>query len=157
MEFRKITFESFKECRMLNAGENSDKFVAPNVISIAQAYVAIENNACKPMPFAIFKEDTMVGFIMMSYIREDQDEDLDENVYDIWRFMIDEKHQGKGYGKEALLKAIEFIKTKPEGPAQSLLLSYVPGNEKAESLYKKVGFVATGEIDHGEIEMKLNI
>jgi len=157
MEFRKITFENFGVCRKLSAGKNNEKFVAPNVNSIALAYVAKENNVCKPMPFAIFKDEVMVGFIMMSYISEDQDEALDENIYDIWRFMIDENYQDKGYGKEALLKAIEFIKTKPEGPAESLLLSYVPGNEKAEALYKKVGFVATGEEDHGEIVMKLSI
>ena len=157
MEFRKITFDSFKECIKLTAGVNGDKFVAPNTISIAQAYLAIENNTCTPMPFEIYKDDVMVGFIMMSYVREDQDEELDENIYEVWRFMIDENYQDKGYGKEALLKAIEYIKTKPEGPAASCFLSFVPGNEKAEGLYKKVGFVATGEEDHGEIIMKLKI
>ncbi len=157
MEFRKITFENFRECKKLSAGENSEMFVAPNSISLAQAYIAIENDACKPMPFGVFKGETMVGFIMMDYIREDQDEDLNENIYEIWRFMIDVNYQGKGYGKEALLKAIEYIKTKPEGPSESCFLSYVPGNEKAEELYKSVGFVETGVIDDGEIQMKLSI
>lgn len=157
MEFRKITFDNFKACRTMSAGKDGDNFVAPNVISLAQAYLAVDNNVCAPMPFAIYKEETMVGFIMMSYITKAQDDSLDEDIYDIWRFMIDEKHQDKGYGKEALIKAIDFIKTQPKGPAKALYLSYVPGNDKAEALYKKVGFVATGEEDHGEIVMKLDL
>lgn len=157
MEFRKITFENFSVCKKLSAGENSEKFVGPIVNSIALAYVALDNNAFTPMPFAIYKDGLMVGFIMITYIRKDQDEELDENIYGVWGFMIDEKHQGKGYGKEAFLKAIEYIKTKPKGPAVSCFLSYVPGNEKAEGLYKSVGFMATGVVEHGEIQMKLSI
>lgn len=157
MEFRKITFENFRECRRLSAGKNSDAFVAPNAISLAHAYIAIMNNASDPMPFGIYKGEVMVGFIMMSYIREDQDEELNENIYDVWRFMIDEKYQGRGYGKEALLKAIDFLKTKPKGPAESCFLSYAPGNEKAEGLYRDVGFEATGIVVEGEIEMKLSL
>lgn len=157
MEFKKITFDNYSECRKLYAGKNNEKFVAPNTNSLAIAYVALDNNACNPMPFGIYIDEVMIGFIMMSYIREDQDEELDENIYDIWRFMIDEKYQDKGYGKKALLKAIDYLKTKPKGPANSCFLSYVPGNEKAESLYKKTGFVATGIVDDGEIQMKLSI
>lgn len=157
MELRKISSENFIICGRLSVGKDGEKFVAPNVWSLAQAYVRLENNECKPIPFGIYKDEVMVGFIMMAYYREDQDEELKENIYNIWRFMIDENYQGKGYGKEALLKAIKYIKTKPEGPAESCFLSYVPGNKIAEGLYKKVGFVATGVVDNGEIEMKLSI
>ncbi len=155
MEFRKITFDNWDECRSLSAGKKNEKFVSPNVNNIAVAYVALASNACTPMPFGIYKDEVMVGLIMLAYIREDQDEELSENIYEVWRFMIDEKYQGKGYGKEALLKAIEYIKTKPEGPAESCLLSYAQGNIAAESLYKKVGFVATGVVEDDEIQMKL--
>ncbi len=157
LEFRKITEDSFKVCIKLSAGEKDENYVAPNTISLAQAYVAIENKTCTPLPFGIYRDEVMVGFIMMSYIREDQDDELDENIYEVWRFMIDENHQDKGYGKEALLKAVEYMKTKPEGPSESCFLSYVPGNEKAEGLYKKAGFTATGKVEDGEIQMKLRI
>lgn len=155
MEFRKITFDNYDACRKLNPGKNNEEFVAPNVNSLAAAYVALESNACKPMPFGIYKEEILVGFIMMAYITKEQDKTLDDNIYEVWRFMIDEKYQGKGYGKEALLKAVEHMKTKPHGPSDSCFLSYAPGNEKAEGLYTDIGFVATGVIEHGEVQMKL--
>lgn len=157
IEFRPITNDNFRECTKLSPGEEGKNFVAPNVVSIAQAYVATVNDTCIPMPYAIYHEETMVGFIMMAFARADQDEDLDEDVYDLWRFMIDEKHQGKGYGRASLMKAIDLIRTFPHGEASKVYLSYVPGNDTGSSLYESVGFKATGEIDDGEIVMVLDL
>lgn len=157
MKFEKITNENFKKCIDLSPGEDNYKFVAPNDISLAQAYVAIANDTCIPLPFGIYDEDVIVGFIMMSYIRADQDEDLDEPIYEIWRFMIGEDYQDKGYGKKSLAMAIDYIKTKPCGEATKCYLSYVPGNEKAQGLYKAVGFEETGEFDGGEVIMSVEI
>lgn len=150
MEFRKITFDNYDECRKLYAGKKNENNVAPNTNSLAIAYVAQDNNVCKPMPFAIYVDDVMVGFIMMSYI-------IKKGVYDIWRFMIDEKYQNRGYGKRALNKAIEFLKTKPKGPADTCVLSYAKDNEAAKRVYDSAGFIATGNIDDDCIEMELKI
>lgn len=152
IEFRKITDDNFRQCIELHPGKENESFVDSNSIGLAEAFVAIDNDTCSPMPFAIYKDDQMVGFIQLAYYRANQDEMLEE-VYDIWRFMIDEKYQGKGYGKAALRKAIEYVKTYPKGFANKLYLSYVPGNKAAESIYKRVGFVKTGEVSDGEIVM----
>lgn len=157
IRFEKITVDNYSECIKLDPGEAGRKFVAPNVNSLAIAYVAKDNNVCNPMPFAIYNDDTMVGFIMMSYLQKDQNNDEKEDTYDIWRFMIDRNYQGKGYGRASLLKAIEFIKSFPKGPAKTLVLSYVPDNEAGSSLYESVGFKATGEICDDEIVMSLDL
>jgi diamine N-acetyltransferase len=39
----------------------------------------------------------------------------------------------------------------------ALQLSYVPGNDLAEHVYRKVGFKATGIIDDGEIVMRMDL
>ena len=54
--------------------------------------------------------------------------------------MIDQEYQGKGYGREALRLALEYIKTKPCGDAQYCWLSYEPENEAARKLYRSFGF-----------------
>ena len=95
----------------------------------------------------------MVGFIQIAFIRADQDEDAAEDAYEVWRFMVDEQYQGKGYGKEALLKAIDYVKSFPVGPARELYLSYVPGNSHASSLYEALGFVRNGKMDGEEVIM----
>lgn len=157
VRLEKIADQNFKECIKLDPGEGNDKFVAPNTISLAQAYLAIANDTCTPMPFAIYEDEEMVGFIQLAYYREDQDEDIDEPDYDIWRFMIAHEHQGKGYGKAALILAIEYIKTFPCGHANKVYLSYVPGNSGARGLYTSLGFVETGKLDGNEIVMALEL
>ena len=79
------------------------------------------------------------------------------NNYCIWRFMIDQRYQGKGLGKKALNKLIDYIRTKPLGESEKIYLSYVPGNDWAEKLYKEAGFVSNGEKDGEEIVLVLDL
>jgi len=144
IQLKKINKDNYRECLSLKVKEDQSKFVAPNTISLAQAYVFYED----ALPYAIYNDEVMVGFIMLSYDKKD-------NSYDIWRFMIDEKYQGKGYGKAAIISAIELIKENKD--CHEISLSYVPGNTCAEEIYKKVGFKPTGEVDGIEIVMLLKI
>ena len=63
--------------------------------------------------------------------------------------MIDRKHQGRGYGKEAMKLALDFIRTFPCGPAEYCWLSYEPGNDVARNLYRSFGFVEASEMPEG--------
>jgi len=153
INLRTIDDTNFFDCMNLNPGKEQQQYVAPNMMSLAQAYLSIQNDECTPMPFAIYHEDMLVGFIQLAFVTPEQDDALEEAIYEVWRFMIDEKFQGKGYGQEALMKAIDYILTFPKGRANQLFLSYVPGNIAGEHIYRKAGFVPTGEVDDGEIVM----
>lgn len=140
---REITPENFRECIDLKVAEGQEKFVASNVISIAQAKIYPTAN-----PFAIYHEDEMVGFVMYGF-------DTEEEHFYLGRLMIDEKHQGKGYGKATTLEVIERMK-QIEGCGE-IYLSFVPENTGAEKLYSSVGFERTGKIsEHGEVVMKFS-
>ena len=116
-------------------------FVTENVVSVAQAYV--HRNW---LPQAIYAGDELVGFTLTG--RET------ETGHDwIIRFMIGAEQQGKGHGKAALLAVIEYLKAQPGN--SEVRLSYVPGNAVAERLYRAVGFAPNGEVDDGEIVMRL--
>ena len=67
--------------------------------------------------------------------------------------MIDEKEQGKGYGSEALDRAIEYIGTKPFGDSNRIALTCSRDNAAAMKLYESKGFTASGKEDDEEIEM----
>lgn len=155
MEFKKITEYNLDECISLNPKKEQLAFVASNISSLAEAYVAISNEMCVPMPFCIYEKEQMVGFIMLAYENESQGEH--GNVYWVWRLMIEDKYQGLGYGKKAMEKAIEIVKSFPCGSSQFLYLSYEPNNLIAESLYSSLGFVKTGEIEEGEIVCRLQL
>jgi len=77
--------------------------------------------------------------------------------YYIWRILIDKNQQGKGYGKQAIEKIIEEIKTMPHGKADRIYTSWNPNNIASKLLFKSFGFVETGDTDGGEVVVRLDI
>jgi diamine N-acetyltransferase len=71
--------------------------------------------------------------------------------YNLWRLMIDKAYQNRGYGKESVKLALEFIKSMPCGKADYCWLSYEPDNEAARQLYHSFGFEESGETDGEEL------
>ena len=140
VSLREITPENFKECINLKVAEEQKDFVAPNVTSIAQSKIYPTGQ-----PFAVYNDHELVGFVMFGL-------DIEDDRYYLVRLMIDEKFQGKGFGKAATLAVIEKMK-RIEG-CNEIYLSFVPENKGAEKLYKSVGFERTGEISEGEIVMR---
>lgn len=155
IEFRNITSDNFEECIQLKPREDQKSFVASNVVSLAECYIAIANQEGIPMPYAIYDKDQMVGFILMVY--NQPDEYYDTPVYWVCRLMIDKQYQGRGYGKEAMVKAIELIKTFPHGSTPLISLSYEPDNLVAKALYASLGFIETGKIIENELVAILSL
>ncbi len=143
ISFREITPENFEECINLRVSESQKTFVAPNVKSIAQSklYPTYET-------FAIYSSDEMVGFVMFGL-------DTDDQRFFLGRLMIDEKQQGKGFGKAATREVIERLKQNPD--CKEIYLSFIPENADAERLYESIGFERTGELNGREIVMRFVI
>ena len=144
ISLRQITEDNFMEAFHLKLANGQERFVSHPIRSLAQAYVY--RNQCQP--FGIYKDDTMIGYVMVIY-------DYDIPEYNIWHMMIDESNQGQGYGSIALDLTIEYIKTKPFGPSDKVTLTCNMDNIHALSLYKNKGFKETGAMDEDEIELSL--
>ena len=95
---------------------------------------------------AIYADTTPIGFVML----EDKPEEAE---YYLWRFMIDARYQGMGFGRRALLLVIDRIKTRPN--ATELLTSVVQGSGSPQNFYEKLGFKLTGEYEEEEAIMRL--
>ena len=67
---------------------------------------------------------------------------------------IDEKFQGKGYGRVATQLVLDDIKK--DGKYNKVILCYIEGNEAAQKLYESFGFVEIGR-DEDEIIMELEL
>lgn len=140
---RRINAKTVRAICTLSVSDSQKNFVAPNAVSIAQAHFS--KNAWFR---AVYADETPVGFIMLY-------ESPKRGVYYLWRFMIDTKYQGRGYGRKALQLIINHVKKMPH--AKSLTLSVVRAEGGAEEFYKKFGFEFTGKIEYGEHEMKLDL
>ena len=155
----KITYKNYIDvCWRLKVSRKQKQFVASNNNSLAEAYVALTNGGTA-FPFAICNNKKPIGFLMIGYsvveeeIEEDEDPkfiEMARKSYFIWRFMIDKRYQGKGYGRKAMQLALDYIRTLPCGPAESIWLSYEPENEVAKKLYSSFGFVEFPEFYHGK-------
>ena len=72
--------------------------------------------------------------------------------YWLWRFMIDKRFQGKGYGSASLEKIIEYFR---DNGANHIFLSTKETNLSALKLYRKYRFSETGEMNDDEIVLQL--
>lgn len=120
-------------------------FIANNAKSLMQA----EECPKVARPFAIYAGDKPVGFTMFAFDEEEEDP---EGRYWLWRFMIDQKSQGKGYGKAALAEIIRYFRGQN---ADRIMLSTKPENKVGLNLYHRFGFTETGEMNDNEIVLRL--
>lgn len=141
IELRKLTQSNYRDILKLKVADSQTGFVASNAISLAQALFHPE-----AWYRGIYYGDTAVGFVMLEI-------DTEKPEYYLWRYMIDENFQGKGYGSKALALVIEYVKGLPN--SQELILSYVPEKGNPKGFYEKLGFVDTGKMEEGELIMKL--
>jgi diamine N-acetyltransferase len=143
VSLREVTAGTVRAICRLEVSEEQKHLVAPNAVSIAQAYF-------EPKAWfrAIYADDTPVGFVMLY-------DDPDEPEYYLWRFMIDERYQKMGFGKRSLDLLIEYVQGRPG--AHELKLSCVPGEHGPEPFYRKYGFSLTGRMLDNEAEMNMQL
>jgi diamine N-acetyltransferase len=137
---REITADTVRQVTALEVAPEQRGLVASNAVSIAQAYF-------EPKAWfrAVAAGDELVGFVMVY-------RDSAASTFHVWRFMIDARHQGRGYGRRAMELLIE--EARADG-ATEVTLSVVPGDGSALDFYAGLGFEETGEIDDGEVAMRL--
>ena len=142
IELRELDKSNYRDILKLKVADNQIGFVASNAISLAQALFHSQ-----AWYRGIYYGDTAIGFVMLEL-------DMDKPEYYLWRYMIDEKFQGKGYGLKAMGLVIEYVRSIPA--STELLLSYVPEAGNPKGFYEKLGFIDTGMVEEGEVIMKLD-
>jgi diamine N-acetyltransferase len=138
---QEINADTVRDICDLTVSDDQKKFVAPNAVSIAQAHFSVH-----AWFRAVCADETLVGFLML----EDQPE---KPEYYLWRFMIDARWQGMGFGRQAIELLIGHVRTRPN--AKELLTSVVQAPGGPQGFYEKMGFALTGEYEEGEAMMSL--
>jgi diamine N-acetyltransferase len=154
VSLREVTKDSVRAIVFLDVLPHQETLVAPNAVSIAQAYFYPE-----AWFRAIYADETPIGFVML----EDWTQVADtlphfyhcEQYVALWRFMIDARYQQCGYGAKALELIIAHAKTRPN--VNIMTLSFVPAEKNPEGFYARHGFTRTGEMDDDEVVMSLRL
>ncbi|MGH4118007.1 GNAT family N-acetyltransferase [Clostridium sp.] len=124
---KEIDENNWEECVNLKIKEEQERYLPyPNVVSIAEwkfnpNWIAL----------GIYIGNEMIGFAMYGV-------DIEDNTMCLFRFMIDAKYQGKGYGKCALDGVLKKIKN--ENNFNEIWVSFHPQSIVADRLYSSLGF-----------------
>jgi diamine N-acetyltransferase len=144
---REITDENRAAVAALRVAPGQEQFVA----SVEKSFVdAAETPEGNPWYRAVYVGDEPVGFVMLSWNVAPRPGIL--GPWFLWRLLIDERYQRRGYGRATLRLIVDLIRA--EG-ATELLTSYQPGDGEPWPFYETFGFVQTGEVEEGENLIRL--
>jgi diamine N-acetyltransferase len=110
-----------------------------------------------PHPWAVHDAATgaLVGFAMISDdIPQPMDDDL-VGPYFLWKLLIDEPCQGRGYGAATIDAVVEYLSSRPG--ADVLYTSCADGPGSPRGFYLRYGFTDTGRVMWGENVLALDL
>jgi diamine N-acetyltransferase len=121
---------------------------------------AVEDAHACPRMWSVHDATTseLVGFVMISDdIPADTLAARDDTVgpYYLWRLLIDERFQGRGYGRATIEAIVDYLRPKPT--AEVLLTSCQDGPGSPQPFYLRYGFVKTGIVMWGEDLLSLDL
>ena len=133
--FREITSDNYSQVLNLKITPEQEaaKFVSPVVRSLADAWFYRDEGIAYPK--AVYEDEDLVGFIMYEL-------DTEEQQVFIWRFLIDQAFQGKGYGRQTIEVVMEMAKEQAQ--MTKVVADYVDGNEPMKKILLDLGFEETG-------------
>ena len=133
--FREITSDNYSQVLNLKITPEQEaaKFVSPVVRSLADAWFYREEGITYPK--AVYADEDLVGFIMYEL-------DTEEQQVFIWRFLIDQRYQGKGYGRQTIEAVLAMAKEQAQ--ITKVVADYVDGNEPMKKILLDLGFEETG-------------
>ena len=153
LEIHPVTKDNWRELAKLQVREDQKSFVATNIWSIAESQFGFDHPTdghWDMVPYGIYLENLPVGFLMLGYNYSAPNEQGF-----VVRLMVDEKYQGKGYGKFAMNWILDHFRANER--VKAVGISYEPDNDVARKLYASLGFVETGRIFEGEVEAVANL
>jgi diamine N-acetyltransferase len=136
-----LTPDNVRTACSIEVRPDQQKFVAPVVESIAEAYVHYGT----AWPRLILDADRAVGFVMGNF---DPENDVEAFRAGIWRLNIAADAQGRGYGRFA----VEAIAAEARRRGHNrITVLWVQGDGGPEGFYLRLGFTPTGEVLGDEI------
>ncbi|MDR5885017.1 GNAT family N-acetyltransferase [Vreelandella janggokensis] len=133
VRLKNVTRENFETVISLELAASQKGYVACNLYSIAESSIHPTYQ-----PRVIYCGEEVVGFLMYESFHHDHQ----PPAYNIFRLMVDRRHQGRGIGHRAMQCVLEEIRA--HGPFERILICYVSTNQVAREFYASLGFQETG-------------
>lgn len=139
IHFKDIDDKNIKIVKTLKVKKEQENFIETVTECLEESNLYKEWH-----PIAIYNHDDIVGFAMYGSFGPNKHTWID-------RIIIDESHQGNGFGKNALKKLIDVVLK--EYDVDTIYLSIVEENTVAHKLYTNIGFEYMHEKDPNNGEL----
>ena len=146
---RPLTEENRPALEALRVPTAQRAFVSSVTDSLAEAERYADAN---PLVFGLYDRETPVGFVMIA----DEVDDPDYIAHFLWKLLIDERFQGRGFGTAALDLVAAYFRSKG---VPTMWTSAGEGEGSPIPFYERYGFVRDGvhEDDDGSREIMLRL
>ena len=134
---RPITEANREEIEALRVGPGQDRFVSSVAESLLEAREEPDGRA---LFWGVYDGDTPVGFVMIA----DEVGSPDYVPHYLWKLLIDERYQRRGFGTATLDLIVDYFRRRPG--VEEMWTSAGQGDGSPVTFYEKYGFERTGEI-----------
>ena len=146
-----ITHDNVSAVGAIDRSFSQRRFVAPVLVSLAQAYAppTVNDVVLHPWLRAVEADGELAGFVMVSEPHVER-----PHPY-LWRLIIDTRHQGRGIGRRVVL---DIARRQRRNGWSHLAVSFLPDVAGSPArFYERLGFERSGIGDHGEVEALLDL
>jgi diamine N-acetyltransferase len=133
IELTPVNESNWHECAELQVCDDQRDLICTNDRALAEAGFRSDIRA-----LAIMLDGHVIGLVTLVETSSE---------VEVHRFMISCAYQQKGYGQQALTKILAAIEA---GGVRSVTIRFLHWNDRAERLYKRVGFRDTGLLEDSE-------
>lgn len=157
IHFRKVNKDDCKQIVEMQLFERQEEYVMPFVDSLAQSYSDLFEEDIT-VTYVLGNGEKPVGLVELCYVQGKEFPKLkDKMVYELFRILVDKKYQKKGYGTKAVQLFLDYVKDKPLGEADDIVVSVVEGNDAALKIYERFGFENIGKDEYEHIALRRKI
>lgn len=111
---------------------------------------AAQEPDARALYWAIYADEAPVGFVMIA----DEVGSPDYIAHFLWKLLIDERYQRRGFGTATLDLIVEYFRSRGVG---AMWTSTGQGEGSPVTFYERYGFERTGELHGDEIMLRLEI
>jgi diamine N-acetyltransferase len=147
VSLRPLTDANREAVEALRVSPGQDRFVSAVADSLREA---AEHPDARAVYWAVHADDTPVGFVMIA----DEVGSPDYIAHYLWKLLIDERYQRRGFGTATLDLIVEYFRNRGVG---TMWTSAGQGEGGRVTLYERYGFKRTGNSHSNEILLRLEI
>jgi diamine N-acetyltransferase len=148
VSLRPLTDSNRQAAEALRVSPGQERFVSSVPESLREA---AEHPDARPLYWVVHAGDTPVGFVMIA----DEVDNPEYIPHYLWKLLIDERYQRRGFGTATLDLIVEYFRGRPG--VEVLTTSAGQGEGSPITFYERYGFKRTGEVRFDEVMLQLTL